>query len=136
MRSLKVILYVVALLGCVIFNGYAHEREIILSKPLGNQKRIVVKNAETLLVEPDNSDKFDGQLVGISSAVGSMNKSEFDFKVSSFLEEDDGISLIETEKQFEDSDVSFMASKIISNFPNLDLHHLKNLVENGPKYKK
>lgn len=112
-----------------IFNGYAHKREVILSKTLSFKKEMA-KNAETLLIEPDDSSRFDNQLVSVSTGVGSMNKSQFDFKVSTLSTEDDPSSIIPSNFLFEESDIRFMASKIISNFPNLNLQNLQNFIDN------
>lgn len=119
-----------------IFNGYAHEIEVELAKQVNNQKIITAKNAETLLIEPDDSKRFDGQLVGVSSAVGSMNRSEFDFKVSTFTGSSDVSNLINTDIEFNEEDIKFMALKIISNFPNLDLSNLQNIVNGNSKKNK
>jgi len=117
-----------------IFNGYAHEIEIELAKSLNRQRTVFAKNAETLLVEPDASKRFDGQVVGISSAVGSMNRSQFDFKVSTLSSYSDVSNIIKTDFEFDEDNIKFMALKIISNFPNLDLSNLQEIVkENSNK---
>ena len=113
-----------------IFNGYAHERQVSLSKTLGNSKKIVAKNAETLLIEPDDSYRFNGNLVGVSSSIGSMNKSVFDFKVSTLISDEDAVDVIPTDFEFEQDDIKFMAEKIIFNFPNLNLTNLEKLLNN------
>lgn len=118
-----------------IFNGYAQERQVALSKILGKQKKVVVKNAETLLIEPDDSYRFDGSIVGISSAVGSMNRSAFDFKVSTLLSEEDVNDVISTDFEFDQEDIEGMAEKIISNFPNLNLSNLESLIDGRIKKK-
>lgn len=118
-----------------IFNGYAQERQVALSKTLGKQKKVVVKNAETLLIEPDDSYRFDGSIVGISSAIGSMNRSAFDFKVSTLLSEEDVNDVISTDFEFDQEDIEEMAEKIISNFPNLNLSNLECLIDGRIKKK-
>lgn len=110
-----------------IFNGYAHDIDVSFKT-----ETFRTKNVETLLIEPDYSNKFANQNVAITSSIGSIDRDKFNFRVSSIHDGSFGGSeLIETEKYFSDDKIKFMAQKVIDSFPNLDLQHLRELVANN-----
>jgi len=111
-----------------IFNGYLDDRTIS-RMTLNGSKRYQVKNASTLLIEPDNSNRFDSQIVSVSTGIGSVQKKDFDYRMSVLGE--DSIPM----EKFEDDEIIRMAEKIVSNFPNLDLSHLNELIRLGKKPK-
>lgn len=111
-----------------IFNGYLDDRTIS-RMTLNGSKRYQVKNASTLLIEPDNSNRFDSQIVSVSTGIGSVQKKDFDYRMSVLGE--DSIPI----EKFEDDEIIRMAEKIVSNFPNLDLSHLNELIRLGKKPK-
>jgi hypothetical protein len=99
-----------------IFNGYAPYRPEI-------------RDAETLLIETDHSDKFEGQRISISSHIETFRRSNFDFSISSndpfaFGFPNDYII-------FEERDIILEAEKIIESYPKAKIHHLQDIIQQG-----
>ena len=82
-----------------------------------------VKNASTLLIEPDNSNRFDGQVVSVTTGIGSIQRRDFNYQVSVL-----GADAIPTE-HFDEDEIFRMAEKIVANFPKLNLTHLKEIIQ-------
>jgi len=115
-----------------IFNGYMDDRTISRISVSGNRK-YKVKNASTLLVEPEYSDRLSNQLASITTGIGSIRKKDFDYNIS--LLEDEPV------EPFSDEEIFRMAGKIVAYFPELNLAHLQEFLENNyygknPKGKK
>ena len=99
-----------------IFNGYAPYQEDI-------------RDAETLLVEPDYSKKFEYQQISISKSVKTIQKNTFDFNIG---EEDYFLNRhLSNLIRFSDKDILLEAKKIIEHYPKAKINHLKDIVSNG-----
>lgn len=105
-----------------IFNGYMDQRTISRID-INNGNPMNVKNASTLLIEPDNSNRFDGQVVSVTTGIGSIQRRDFDYKISVL-----GADAIPTE-HFDEEEICRMAEKIVANFPKLNLTHLKEIIQ-------
>jgi hypothetical protein len=101
-----------------IFNGYAPYKTDI-------------RDAETLLIEPDSSEKFDGQEISISTGVQSLNKSNFDHHVFCIEDEDLVNKVTSYDVVFKEEDVIVEAEKIIEYYSTAKINHLKDIIERG-----
>lgn len=111
-----------------IFNGYAHE----VSTKFKNSK---AKNAETLLIEKDTSSKFANQIAAVSTSVGSINKSDFDFVITELLEPGEGgvDDYFMSKVEFDENDIENMAEKFKASFLNLDYSSLNEYLLKNSK---